>query len=486
MKKLSTITLLLATLLAVVDSSAQKPNVIYILTDQWRASALGYAGDPNVLTPNIDKLAMESVNFSNALSVSPVCTPHRAALMTGRYPTTTGMFLNDLYLPDEELCMAEIFKAEGYTTAFYGKWHLDGHGRLNNVAPERRQGFDFWKAAECSHDYNKMPYYDNNSPELKFWPEYSPFAITKDAQNYLADQANSKKPFLLFLSIATPHFPHGTALQEYKDLYDKTKIKLAPNVGEEFREKAIEELIGYYAHATATDKAIGDLLAKIKELGLDKNSIIVLSADHGEMMGSHSVRPLSKQVAWDESVRVPFLISYPEIGSRAGSKVEEPLTTPDILPSLLGLSGIKIPKSVEGEDLSLLMKDPTKKTNRAALIMNLCPFTREHVYQEYRGIYTNRYTYLKSLDGSVRLFDLKNDPYQMNDLAGNGEFKMTQAALDVMLNKELRRIGDEFKPRDYYLKKFGLVLNAKGTHIDYHGFRNGTGVTQSPRVDRAK
>ena len=129
-------------MVSVFASAQQKPNVVYILTDQWRASAFGYAGDPNVKTPNIDQLASESISFTNALSVSPVCTPHRAALMTGRYPTTTGMFLNDLYLPDEELCMAEIFKSEGYDTAYLGKWHLDGHGRLNNVAPERRQGFD--------------------------------------------------------------------------------------------------------------------------------------------------------------------------------------------------------------------------------------------------------------------------------------------------------------------------------------------------------
>jgi arylsulfatase A-like enzyme len=123
-----------------------KPNIVYILTDQWRASAFGYAGDANVKTPRLDKFAEEAVNFVNAVSVTPVCTPHRAALLTGRYPTTTGMFLNDLYLPDEELCMAEIFKAEGYNTAYLGKWHLDGHGRENNVELERRQGFDYWKA----------------------------------------------------------------------------------------------------------------------------------------------------------------------------------------------------------------------------------------------------------------------------------------------------------------------------------------------------
>jgi len=181
-------------------SNAQKPNVIYILTDQWRASAFAYAGDPNVKTPQIDKFAKEAIRFTNAVSVCPVCTPYRASLLTGKYPTSTGMFLNDIYLPEEELCMAEIFKNAGYNTAYLGKWHLDGHGRFNNVEPERRQGFDYWKALECSHDYNKMPYYENADPEMKYWDEYSPFAISKKAQDYITEQAKGDKPFLLFVS----------------------------------------------------------------------------------------------------------------------------------------------------------------------------------------------------------------------------------------------------------------------------------------------
>ena len=151
------IVVLSLTVLISFQGWAKKPNVIYILTDQWRSTALGYAGNPTVQTPHLDKLSDESVNFKNAVSVCAVCTPHRAALMTGRYPTSTGMFMNDLYLPEKELCMAEIFKSEGYNTAYYGKWHLDGHGRYNNVQPYRRQGFDHWKALECSHAYNEMP-----------------------------------------------------------------------------------------------------------------------------------------------------------------------------------------------------------------------------------------------------------------------------------------------------------------------------------------
>ena len=99
-------------------ATGTSPNVLFLLADQWRASATGYAGDPNVQTPNPDRLAEEGVNSRNAISVCPVCTPYRAALMTGRYPTTTGMFLNDAHLPASELAMAEIFRDAGYTTSY--------------------------------------------------------------------------------------------------------------------------------------------------------------------------------------------------------------------------------------------------------------------------------------------------------------------------------------------------------------------------------
>ncbi len=459
---------------------AQKPNVVYILTDQWRASAFGYTGDPNVKTPNIDKFAQEAVNFTNAVSVHPVSTPHRASLLTGRYPTSTGMILNDLYLPDEELCMAEIFKSEGYNTAYLGKWHLDGHGRFNNVIPERRQGFDYWKALECSHEYNNMPYYDNSSPEMKYWEGYSPFAISNEAEKYMEAHASDKEPFLLFISVASPHFPHHTAPEKYKNLYPESEIIIPPNVPEELHQNVRKELNGYYAHCTATDEAIGGVIDKIKNLGIMKNTVIVFTSDHGEMMGAHGARPRSKQLAWDESIHVPFLISYPSIVEGKGKVVNAPITTPDILPSILGLANIEIPKSIEGEDLSWLIKTPDPEFDRAALIMNVCPFGNEYNNNEYRGIRTSQYTYVCSPEGAYMMYDNLNDPYQMDNLLENREYKSLQIELDKKLNKELNKIADDnFKDRQYYLKKWNLKLN-RGKVIDYSGFMQGKGIIQSP------
>jgi arylsulfatase A-like enzyme len=443
---------------------AQNPNVVYILVDQWRSTAFGYDGNKEVKTPAIDQLASESINFRNAITVAPVCTPYRAALMTGRFPTTTGMFLNDLYLPEEELCMAEMYKAAGYSTAYFGKWHLDGHGRLNNVEPERRQGFDYWKALECSHDYNNMPYYDNEQPDIKYWPIYSPFAIAQEASKYLETHSTGEKPFLLFISIATPHFPHNSAPQEYKQMYSDKNLTLRQNVPDDMRENALKELQGYYAHCTATDKAIGDILAKLRELDLYDKSIIVFTSDHGEMMGSHAVRPMQKQVAWDESIRVPFLIRYPAIDKDQGKVVRTPINTPDILPTLLSLSNMQIPDMIEGEDLSSIVQNPEQQGDRAALFMNVCPFTVMYPEKEYRGIRTSQYTYVKSPDRAFMLFDNQADPFQQHNLVGLQEAAAIQQSLDEQLSEKLKSIGDDdFKPRQYYLDKWGYTLGDRNT-----------------------
>ncbi|MFI3268579.1 MAG: sulfatase, partial [Rikenellaceae bacterium] len=422
--------------------------------------AFGYAGDPNVKTPNIDKFASESVNFTNAVSVCPVSTPHRAALMTGRYPTSTGMFLNDLYLPDDELCMAEIFKAAGYNTAYIGKWHLDGHGRINNVEMERRQGFDYWKGLECSHDYNKMPYYDNEDPEMHYWDGYSPYAISEDANSYLEDNHNNDNPFLLFVSIATPHNPHFSAPEDMKAMYPVDELELKPNVPTSQENRARKELQGYYGHCTASDKAIGTILDQLKELGLMENTIVVFSSDHGEMMGSHDVNPFAKQVSWDESIRVPFLISYPGIDDNKGTVVNAPINTPDILPTLLGLADVSIPKTIEGEDISKLVTNPNAKADRVSLVMNPAPFGGDATNVEYRAIRTKQYTYERTLDGPRRLFDNIADPYQLTNLVDDPAYSSVLKDLDKKLNKELKRIDDPFESRKYYLDRWGYTVNA--------------------------
>lgn len=120
-----------------------KPNVLVILTDQWRAQATGYAGDSNIKTPNLDSLEAMSVNFKNAVSGMPVCSPFRASLLTGQRPLTHGVFMNDVLLDTTAVTIGKVFSKAGYNTGYIGKWHMDGHGRHQFIPPGRRQGFEF-------------------------------------------------------------------------------------------------------------------------------------------------------------------------------------------------------------------------------------------------------------------------------------------------------------------------------------------------------
>ncbi len=443
-----------------------KPNIVYVLTDQWRGQGFGYAGDPNVKTPNIDALAKRCINFENAVSVCPVCTPHRASLLTGRYPTTTGMFLNDLYLPADELCMAEIFRDAGYDTGYIGKWHLDGHGRVSYIPPERRQGFDYWKVLECTHDYNNSHYYAGDDPTMRKWDGYDAYAQTEDARAYIRDRTDGEKPFLLFVGYGGPHFPHDNAPEQLKALYPADEITLRPNVPPEMAQKARQELQGYYAHCTAIDRCVGDLYKTLEQTGQADNTIFVFTSDHGDMFGSQGKRPRRKQLPWDESVRVPFMLRFPAIHDE-GRAVQTPINTPDILPSLLSLAGIAIPDTVEGENLSDLFRGKDGDEDRVALFMSVAPFGADD-FKAYRGIRSSRYSYVRDSDGPWLLYDNLEDPCQMNNLIDNPEHADLQATLEAQLQSQLKQIGDKCPSKDEALAQWGYTINPGG-EIPYTG-----------------
>lgn len=444
----------------------KKPNIIYVLADQWRAQATGYNGDPNLTgkTPNLDDMANHGVNFKNAISVTPVCTPYRAALLTGQYPTTTGMIFNDLHLPEESVTMAEIFKESGYSTGYIGKWHLDGMGRSAYTPPERRQGFDYWKAIECSHDYNNLLYYEGNDSTKKLRDGYGPYAETEDAISFIKQNSGNDKPFLMVLAWGAPHFPHATAPKEFQRQFTEDDLILRDNVSDNMKEMAKKEAMGYYAHILALDKCMGDLQKVIDEAGISENTIVVFTSDHGEMMGSQGVRPRQKQVPWVESVNVPFLLKYPAQYGNKKIEVEAPINTPDILPTLLSLAKLPVPKSIEGENMAEAIGNPEANKDKAALVMNVSPFAGKS--DEYRGVYTSRYAYVKTLEGPWSLFDNKEDPFQMNNLVDKPEYEQLQKEMEAVLQKELKKVGDEFMPRQYYIDKWGYKLNKSG-YIDY-------------------
>ncbi|AHM61166.1 sulfatase [Flammeovirgaceae bacterium 311] len=443
----------------------EKPNVIIVVADQWRAEAFGYAGNPDVITPNFDRLASESINFDHAVAVMPVCSPWRASLMTGQYPLTHGLFYNDKPLPTEAVTMGKLFKGEGYQTAFIGKWHMNGHERHEHpfaarskpIPAERRQGFDYWKACEVTHDYNNSLYFDEQN-QKHIWPGYDAFPQTDSAISYI--RKHKEKPFLMVLSWGPPHDPYNTAPEEYRKLYDPAKLTLRPNVAESDQDSARWVLANYYAHCTALDKAMGDLMKALDDEGVADNTILIFTSDHGDMLMSKGV--LKKQRPWDESARIPMLLRYPQKLGKEAVTIKAPINTPDILPSLLGLCNMSVPASVEGKNFSASILKKEELDNDAVLVMLPVPF-HEWAFKsggrEYRAVRTSRYTYARDLFGPWLLYDNENDPYQLNNLVGNAEFAGIQKELEETLQQKLEETGDRFLPADAYMAKWNYLYD---------------------------
>ncbi len=439
-----------------------KPNVVFLLTDQWRLQALGYAGNSQVRTPNIDRLAGESANFRNATSGYSVCCPWRASFLTGQYPLTHGVIVNDVPISGVPVGLGAAFKAGGYDTCFIGKWHVDGHGRSHYIPPERRLGFDTFQALECTHDYNQSAYYDGDDPSKRVWDGYDVFAQTAAAQRYMETRA-ADQPFLLVLSWGPPHNPYETAPQEYCDMYDPRDIELRPNVPEEIAQDAREWLAGYYAHCSAIDKSVGDILATLDELEIADKTVLVFASDHGDMLGSQGMT--RKQKPYDESIRVPFLLRYPAARGRHAREVSPFLNAHDIMPTLLGVCGLPIPRTVEGRDFSPTLRSEAVESE-AALLACFHPFgewSRPVGGREYRGIRTARYTYCRTLDGPWLLYDNDADPWQLDNLVNRPESAALQVQLDALLQRELDALGDEFLDGMSYINKWGYPLDDTGT-----------------------
>lgn len=455
--------LILSLLLLSCSRKTEQPNIVFVFADQWRAQAMGYAGNTDIKTPNIDQLASEGVCFSNTVSTNPVCTPYRAMLLTGLYPLKTGMFMNDITLNPESNSFAKLFNKEGYNTAYIGKWHLDGHGRSAFIPKERRQGFDYWKVLECSHNYINSSYWGNDNAQHN-WEGYDAEAQTEDAIAYIEKHSSSDKPFCLMLSWGPPHAPYNSAPQEFKDLYKDVDLQLRPNVPEELADKTKATLKGYYAHCSALDSYIKRLQDAIKRNNIEDNTIFVFTSDHGDMINSHG--QTKKQRIYEESAKVPFIIKYPALFGKKGVKSDFLLSSLDILPTMLGMSGHGVPAGLDGEDITDVLLGKKKDEREAALVSCITPFgqwSRDRGGREFRGIITKQYTYARDLSGEWLLYDNDADPYQQNNLIGDPELKPITEKLEKLLTQELERLDDDFATGSSYVEKWGHPVNEKGT-----------------------
>lgn len=440
----------------------KKPNLVFVFADQMRRD-IGAYGNDDVITPNLDKMAVDGMRMDNTVCCGPQCSPARACMLTGTYPATNGMLINDTPLNDYILkgkrSIAYELGDAGYKTGYIGKWHLFGPSSVREtyIPPGiHRLGFnDLWAVNNCSHRYMNNFYYLNDNPEKVYIDGYDADHQTDLALNFISEYR--EKPFALFVSWGPPHNPCGEVPQKWKDLYDADVLSWRPNVcdlkedlfskhhiykKERNRKPDNEWLRGYYANITALDNNIGRIAEKLKQEGLEDNTIFVFTSDHGDMLWSQGV--MLKNAPWEESAGIPFILKYPD-KIKAGLSSDVPFNTVDFMPTLLRLMNLSIPDYVQGTDVSHILLGNQGDEPEASYIMAAYRWAN---YPEWRGVRTKRYTYAKTLEGAWLLYDNDVDPYQQNNLANKPEYKELQHKLDKLTDDIGISTGDRFESWD--------------------------------------
>ena len=431
-----------------------KPNVIVLFPDQLRASSLPLYGEQQISTPGIDRLASEGVTLQNAISNCPVCTPARAMLVTGRYPQTTGHLINTTRTRHSEISIADAFANQGYETAWVGKWHLhtgtwpalDRMPQHPDWVPEGRDrlGFKYWRA------YNQHMVYFNgfvhkDDWNYERWDGYETEGLLNYAVEFM-DQSG-EEPFLLCLS---PHQPHYTPFEFaparfYEMLPDD--IKLPANVPASKMDVSKEMYRHYLAMILAVDEMLVKLMDYLESRDLVDNTILLFASDHGTQGGSQGINPWSKKNPYEGSIHVPGIIRYPGV-IKPGMKSDCLVGMTDLFPTLCGLAGIPVPRSVEGRNLSeAVMGKPLQNEPESAFIMNFSKyFDWFQDGAEWRGVRTKTHMFTERLNGVVELYDLRNDPLQMKNLATDESCQEILTDLRNMLHQHQNQRRDELVP----------------------------------------
>jgi arylsulfatase A-like enzyme len=414
-----------------------RPSFLIILPDQLRAQALGCMGNPDIRTPNFDALAKEGMLFRNTFANTPVCCPARAILLTGRYAHANGMVANDLRFRESELTLAELLREQGYRTGFIGKWHLDGGARMPGYVPPgpRRQGFDFWAANECSHAHFNTQYFRDTDvpvPVKKFEAE----AWTDLAIEFLRETRG--RPFFLIVSMGPPHDPYG-APEKFMKSYDPQTISMRPNWVEGTPGGGRKEIAAYAAAVTAVDEQVGRLSAALKEFGLETDTLVLATSDHGDMLGSQGRR--LKRTPWEESIRVPGILRYPR-AVKPGRATDALFSHVDVAPTLLALAGLPIPPSMQGSDLSGVIRGSGGGGPESAYFQLFVPYRSDNVTEGWRGLRTARYMYARTETEPWLLYDLQADPFEQRNLAADPASAAVRAELEEKLAAWMKRTGD--------------------------------------------
>jgi len=470
-----------------------RPNIIYVMADQLRYDMMGYSGNYRALTPNIDNLATQGMNFKNCVSVSPVCAPYRAALLTGKYTSSTGMVVNELRLNPNQISIADVLDSSGYDTGYIGKWHLWGNNAGQHEGPENefvppgpyRMGFKgVWKAYNFHHTNFNSTYYSDSPTARKYEKDYEPEAQFDMAIDFVREHKNGDKPFALFLSVGIPHDPweKDNVPAKYYDLFKDVQFKLPVNWSDipdpymdrntdkekwlkDWKVNLPEMMRVYHAMVASLDDNMGRLLKSLDEQGLSDNTILVFTTDHGETFGENG--RVYKMTFYESAARVPFLIRWPG-HIPAGVQSDVLLNTPDIMPTLLSLAQLPVPNSVEGMDLSHACLGQAGTEPDFAFMQGM-----GHTYLwedgfEWRAVRDKRFTYARYLrDGSELLFDNQKDPLQTHNLVSDPFYKDVYQKLKTEMEMKMQNLHDEFKTATWYRDHWtddnrNIVASARG------------------------
>lgn len=421
---------------------ADKPNILFIMPDQLRAQSLGYMGNTEVRTPNLDKLASQGMLLPNTFANTPVCCPARANILTGKYAHRNGMVANDLRLRESETTIAELLQNAGYRTGFIGKWHLDGGKRLPGFVPPgpRRQGFEFWAANECSHAHFNTQYF-RDTPEPIPRKKFEAEGWTDLGIEFLRSSRNQSRPFFLTIQMGPPHDPYK-APPEYSKLYDPAKLTMRPNWQSRPGVPGPAQIAEYYGMVTAVDDQIARILSTLDDLGMAGNTIVLISSDHGDMLGSQGLR--LKRKPWEESIRIPGILRYPD-KVRGGQRTDTMFTHVDFAPTLLGLCGLKPPSDMQGSDLSANILGKARTAPDSAFFQIFGPFQGDGTQDGWRGVRTHRHMYARFENRPWVLYDIEKDPYQMKNLVDDPSAKPLLAEMERRLSAWMKRTGDSWK-----------------------------------------
>lgn len=328
------------------EPGSARPNILVILVDDLGYGDLGVYGHRTIRTPNIDRLASEGVRYTDFYSAAPVCSPARAAFLTGRVAVRTGIYDwippgSDVHLPIRETTVAELLGDSGYDTAFFGKWHLNGGLSSDQPQPDDH-GFQHWYAtAGFATPTHRNPFnFAANGKELGPLEGYACQLVAGEVIRWLRDDWDPSKPFFQFVSFHEPH-----------EAIESPPVLVAGYPATQNRDEA-----QYFANVENLDLAVGWLLATLDELGLTKNTFVLFTSDNGpEMLNRHPQAQRSygsagtlrgkKLQLWEGGIRVPGIVRWPGRVD-AGTVSSTPVSGIDLLPTLCAVAGIEVPNDL--------------------------------------------------------------------------------------------------------------------------------------------